>query len=788
MQTMYTTSNSDLPYSPDAESPIAQSLDFLLNSPPAGERDLLSLRDLDGLAEAHGDLQNAPDAYVVQPLTEDGFAGSNDQSLQPIDAIAPLYTVETPRSLPIPEITPQSDSVAIAINGEYAPTGQAIAGQNAAFDLIGLTQLRNDSRFSGIDGSGYTVAVIDTGLDYTHPLLKGNYVTGYNFVDNTSEPTDYLRHGTHVSGIIGATDPKVGIATDVGLIGLQVFGTRSLSYNPAIEKALQWVYANREKYNIAAVNMSIGGGNYTSKAQVVGDLISDDIQTLEKVGIPVVTAAGNGYQANQTQNLASPAIQSTIAVGSVWQDNKYASYWWGAGATDYSTGADRITATSQRMDVPNMFFAPGALINSTVPGAKLEEFGGTSMAAPMVSGTIALMQEAATQYAGRRLSITEILNILRSSADSIFDGDDEDNSVASTKTTYKRINVYNAIQTIYQQFNGSNNNSGVETAPIKDDSNPALDPNGTLKTATVGPSLNGEPVRVTYGEIGKDGTSTIGSKDVDLIKFSVLTAGNVTLELLPDYINRRDFDSLLRVFNQQGNEIGFDDNTGIDNFSKANLFLNPGTYYAGISGSGNRNYNPQKAGSGSNGTTGTYALRLSLSPSSGGNATSLTTTEEAIAITDPIVGTDLGDTLVGSKNADTLSGRGGNDVLKGSGGNDTLNGDLGDDVLKGSGGNDTLDGGNGNDRLLGSRGNDILRGGSGRNLLVGDAGRDRFVLAPSGRQTVRDFEAGTDQLQLEGGLSMGSLSFRTRSDRTLVKAFGETIAVFLNVTPADLGA
>ncbi|MBF2078055.1 MAG: hypothetical protein IGR76_05920 [Synechococcales cyanobacterium T60_A2020_003] len=410
------------------------------------------------------------------------------------------------------------------------------------------------------------------------------------------------------------------------------------------------------------------------------------------------------------------------------------------------------------------------------------------MAAPMVSGTIALMQEAATQYAGRRLSITEILNILRSSADSIFDGDDEDNSVASTKTTYKRINVYNAIQTIYQQFNGSNNNSGVETAPTKDDSNPALDPNGTLKTATVGPSLNGEPVRVTYGEIGKDGTSTIGSKDVDLIKFSVLTAGNVTLELLPDYINRRDFDSLLRVFNQQGNEIGFDDNTGIDNFSKANLFLNPGTYYAGISGSGNRNYNPQKAGSGSNGTTGTYALRLSLSPSSGGNATSLTTTEEAIAITDPIVGTDLGDTLVGSKNADTLSGRGGNDVLKGSGGNDTLNGDLGDDVLKGSGGNDTLDGGNGNDRLLGSRGNDILRGGSGRNLLVGDAGRDRFVLAPSGRQTVRDFEAGTDQLQLEGGLSMGSLSFRTRSDRTLVKAFGETIAVFLNVTPADLGA
>lgn len=763
--------------------------------------------DLDRPIQEQGAI--APSSHITQSFAGQQFTSPTSD---------PFFNLNAPTMAFVPKdathveqgfaFVPQGESMTPQGTDGLAPA--AVTGKSAAFDLIGLTQLRNDSRFSGIDGSGYSVAVIDTGLDFTHPLLKNNYTTGYNVVDGTANPTDYLRHGTHVAGIVGSTDPNIGVATDVGLIGLQVFGRGSLAQNPNIEKALQWVYTNREKYNIAAVNVSIGGGAYTSKTQVINDILSDDVQRLEQVGVPVVTASGNGYQANQSQNLASPAIQSTIAVGAVWQDNKYAGYWWGAGAVDNSTGADRIIATSQRMNTSNMIFAPGALINSTVPGGGLEEFGGTSMAAPMVSGAIALMQEAATQYAGRRLSTTEILDILRTSADSIYDGDDEDDTVANTNTSYRRLNVYKAIQTIYDRFEGTKENTDSSSDGDTGSSNPALDPNGTLSTAIAGPSLNGEPVRVTYGDIGKDGTTSIGAKDVDMVKFTVQTSGVATLEVIPDYINRKDFDSFLRVFNQQGNELAVDDNAGVDNFSKVSLSLSPGTYYAGISGAGNRSYSPTKAGSGNNGATGTYAIRFTLSPSTqnvqdtSGSQTSLA--GEPTNGDDLLIGTDSGDTFESLGGHDTVWGRSGDDLLKGDAGNDALHGEAGSDVLVGGGGRDSLDGGTGqnvlrgsggndsliggseDDRLLGGRGNDLLRGGAGNNVLSGEAGRDVFVLEEGGKQTVRDFEAGSDQLKLEGGLTMNSLSFKERSDRTLVIADGQPLGIFFDVTPAELGA
>src|SRR4051812_5910183 len=98
----------------------------------------------------------------------------------------------------------------------------------AAFDLIGVTALRHDPNFADIDGRGVSVAVIDTGLDKTHPLLAPNYVAGADIVNGGSNPTPTNPHGTHVAGIIGARPDASrnfdgGVAPGVGLIGLQVF-------------------------------------------------------------------------------------------------------------------------------------------------------------------------------------------------------------------------------------------------------------------------------------------------------------------------------------------------------------------------------------------------------------------------------------------------------------------------------------------------------------------------------------------------------------------------------------
>src|SRR5436853_1913236 len=144
---------------------------------------------------------------------------------------------------------------------------------SAAFDLIGLTALRSDPAFSDIDGRGVSVAVIDTGLDTTHPLIAPNYLAGADEVNGGTTPTVTNPHGTHVAGIIGARADSSrgfdgGVAPHVGLIGINVFSSSSggevSADNRSIEKALQWVIDHHTQYKIVAVNMSLGSGFYTS--------------------------------------------------------------------------------------------------------------------------------------------------------------------------------------------------------------------------------------------------------------------------------------------------------------------------------------------------------------------------------------------------------------------------------------------------------------------------------------------------------------------------------------------
>ena len=388
-------------------------------------------------------------------------------------------------------IRAENDLATVAIDNRIVTIEQANPGNNPAFDLIGLTKLRNDPQYAGIDGSGFSVAVIDTGIDTEHPFLAPNYVAGYDFIDNDSNPYALTTHGTFVSGIIGATNQDIGVAPDVGLISLRAMKDNGRGSFTEIEKALTWVLENQEKYNITAVNLSVGSGFFTSESELRGDIVADDIRRLEAAGVTVVSAAGNSYFTNSGQsnqaNLASPAISSTIAVGAVWQDDATPEYQWPQGNIDYSTGADRIASFSQRLDAPNMIFAPGAMISSTVPGAKfVGEGGGTSYAAPHIAGAVALLQEASLQFSGRLLAPEEVSEILRTTGDIIIDGDDEDDNVSNTYTAYPRVNIYNAVSEVKRRSdliaaptknnpdNISDDSSGestkpeVETIPEKD--------------------------------------------------------------------------------------------------------------------------------------------------------------------------------------------------------------------------------------------------------------------------------------------------------------------------------
>ena len=145
---------------------------------------------------------------------------------------------------------------------------------------------------------------------------------------------------------------------------------------------------------------------------------------------------------------------------------------------------------------------------------------------------------------------------------------------------------------------------------------------------------------------------------------------------------------------------------------------------------------------------------------------------------DTISGASGRDTLVGQSGHDTLKGGIGNDTIKGGSGRDLLKGGTGYDLLKGgsnhdrlsgNGGRDTLLGGTGNDnlkggfggdRLKGGLGSDALNGGKGQDILIGGGGADSFIFKTSniGRDTIKDFMAGIDELRIDNALWNASLS------------------------------
>lgn len=306
----------------------------------------------------------------------------------------------------------------------------------------GLAQM-----FPNITGAGQTVAVLDSGIDYTHPDLAGRYLGGYDFVNKDSNPRDDNGHGTHVSGIIAAGGSNYpGLAPGAGIVALKILNSSGSGSYTNIALALDWVLANRETYNITAVNMSLGAGNYATPVSFA--MIDSRISQLKAEGVFVAVSAGNSfYSYGSAEGVAYPAASpDAIAVGNAWADN-FGSVSWGSGARDYSTGADRVVSHSQRGDLLDIL-APGALITSTRNGGGYTTMGGTSMSAPYAAAASVLVRQAFEQAYGRTPTVDEILNILQTTGRPVYDGDDEDDNVINTGHTWSMIDIQAALTSL----------------------------------------------------------------------------------------------------------------------------------------------------------------------------------------------------------------------------------------------------------------------------------------------------------------------------------------------------
>ena len=151
---------------------------------------------------------------------------------------------------------------------------------------------------------------------------------------------------------------------------------------------------------------------------------------------------------------------------------------------------------------------------------------------------------------------------------------------------------------------------------------------------------------------------------------------------------------------------------------------------------------------------------------------------------DTLDGGDGNDVIFGD--AEIITDSGGDDLLIGGDGNDQLSGQKGDDTLIGDDGTDTLNGGMGNDLIFGGDGNDLIDGDIGNDILIGNEGADTFRVG-EGSDTIQDFIAGTDLIELPDGVGFSDLTITTTGTGTQFTAggvFNVTLDNFLGTLSA----
>jgi len=283
---------------------------------------------------------------------------------------------------------------------------------------IGAVAVREDL---GYDGAGIGVAVIDSGITNWHDDLTGassaQRVDAFvDFVNGRTQPYDDYGHGTHVAGIIGGngTDSdggRTGIAPAVRLIGLKVLDASGHGRMSDVIAALDWVVTHRDDFNIRVVNLSVAGGVYEPYDT---DPLTLAAERAVRAGIVVVTAAGNYGRSPDGKTVYggitapgnSPWVLTVGASshqGTVDRSDDILAAFSSRGPTllDHGAKPDLVApgvGIESLSDPNSAFYTSQAayLLPGTVPTSYLPYLSqsGTSMAAPVVAGTVALMLQA----------------------------------------------------------------------------------------------------------------------------------------------------------------------------------------------------------------------------------------------------------------------------------------------------------------------------------------------------------------------------------------------------------
>ncbi|OUS29445.1 hypothetical protein A9Q99_10145 [Gammaproteobacteria bacterium 45_16_T64] len=356
---------------------------------------------------------------VIVKASPQDFSGHAKVGLAVVKSSLQLQGVKVNRSFEkwgLMELEVDSKTLDLLIDsGEFE-----MVKENAGykFQLLESTQRINAvaTHTNGHIGYGTSVAVIDSGVETSHPFFGGRIAGEACFSTHNPAQGDYSTcpnggeaevgtgagsacfgvygsvcdHGTHVAGIVAgfAGDAgERGVAPGANIVPINIV-TRQLCpdevneicynvYESDLIEAFNWVLDNAAAMDIAAVNLSLSSGSYASVCD--DHILAAPINDLRDAGIAVVVASGNGAKSDA---IGVPAcISSAISVGST---------------EDSSDAISGFSNSARMLDL----LAPGSLITSSIRNGQYAANGGTSMAAPHVAGAFAVMRAASGPEAG----------------------------------------------------------------------------------------------------------------------------------------------------------------------------------------------------------------------------------------------------------------------------------------------------------------------------------------------------------------------------------------------------
>ncbi len=269
--------------------------------------------------------------------------------------------------------------------------------------------------YPAVSGKGVGVAVIDSGIA-AHAALNLKVVAAVSFVTGDPSTNDAYGHGTHIAGIIAGTPTSVtplyqgGVAPGAHLVNVRVLGAEGSGYTSDVIAGIQWTVANRARYGIRVVNLSLG---HPTVEPCLTDPLCLAVEQAVGAGLVVVASAGNiGKNAAGEPVLASittPGVApSAITVGALntWgtvsRDDDTVATYSSKGPTKYELGLkpDVVAPGNKIISLE----AQGSTLVRRYPALHVVgkdknaymTMSGTSMAAGMVSGAAALLLEGGT--------------------------------------------------------------------------------------------------------------------------------------------------------------------------------------------------------------------------------------------------------------------------------------------------------------------------------------------------------------------------------------------------------